>query len=121
MNTITIAVPLSMRADANEFACAIGQSDADRATFAHGPNAVDQNGAQYIVTSGAVGPSFADAALTEPLPPREWAFDLDAATRAQRVVAIGAVASPTVIAAHFAPLSEALAAMGLTLWTEDAL
>lgn len=119
MNTITIAVPLAMRADANEFACAIGLSADDRATFAHGPNAVDAEGAQYIVTSGAVGPNFATAALTEPLPPREWAFDLEAATRAQRVVAIGAVASVGVIAAHFAPLDEALAAMGLTLWQED--
>lgn len=121
MNTITIAVPLAMRSDANEFACAIGLSADDRATFAHGPNAMDAEGAQYIVTSGAVGPSFADAALTEPLPPREWAYDFDAATRAQRVVSVGAVASVGVIAAHFLPLDDALAAMGLVLWQEDAV
>jgi len=112
---VTIAAPVELELEASELAAAIGQSEADRNTFAPGyaSECADRDGARYRVTHGTVSPAFVDLAQA-PLAARDWPFDQGLAARAQARVKIGAPAAPDTIAAIIGPeFTEALAKLGL--------
>jgi hypothetical protein len=115
---LAIAVPLAFRDDANQFARCVGYGPDDDKTFNHGPNAQDEAGGLYIFSSGWVGPNFiADA--TQPLTEPEWGCDLEAATRAQAMIAMDATAAPDrIVAWAIEDTAAAMAAMGLVAKTE---
>ncbi|MCB5411768.1 hypothetical protein [Pseudogemmobacter faecipullorum] len=87
MIRITIACPVAHLADASQFARATGYGPADEQTFHDGALMQGGDGALYRVASGMVADGYAEAALA-PLHEPEWGADMEAATRAQALVAV---------------------------------
>ena len=83
---ITIAVPAAHIADANQLALCIGYSAADGETYG-APVWQDAGGHLYAVASGQVSEGF-PAAAAAPLSEPPWGADMEAAARAQALVAI---------------------------------
>lgn len=97
MMRVTIAVPEKHLADANQLARCIGLGPDDDKSFTL-PNFQDALGNLYCVASGIVSPAFIGTATSKLAAP-EWGCDLDAAIRAQALVALGSKADPSRIAA----------------------
>ena len=97
MNTITIALPESLRDAGNQYARCIGMGPEDDKTFAHEANAHDREGNRYIVTSGCDARHFADIALAQLVEP-EWGCDLEAARRIHSLLRVEERASSEVVA-----------------------
>lgn len=83
---ITIAVPAAHIADANQLALCLGLSEADGQTYG-APVWQDAGGHLYAVASGQVSEGF-PAAAAAPLSEPPWGADMEAAARAQALVAI---------------------------------
>lgn len=115
---VTIACPEAMIGDANQFARAIGASEADGQTFGL-PTWRDGDGAAYAVASGVFSDAF-PARATGPLVEPEWGADMEAAGRAQAALAIGATAATGVLAAVIGEdIPAALAALGVERGPEE--
>ena len=122
---ITIAVPEAHMADGNQLALALGESSADDQTFT-AANWQDASGNLYAVCSTVAKPVFSEMA-GEPLQAPDHApdMDLEAATRAQALLAINAgPAAPDRIAVILGDRLESaqdhLVTLGLTqLITEE--
>jgi len=113
MPLVTIACPAAMIEDANQFARCIGLGPDDERTYG-APCWQDAEGNLYAVSSGLVGPTFAQTAES-PLVEPAWGCDLAAAQRAQALIQIGPPASPLRLAAVFGDDGmAAVAALGLT-------
>ena len=95
---VTIAVPETHLADANQLALALGESASDDRTFGE-PRWQDADGNLYAVCSTVAKPVFVEL-NAQPLQAPDHApdVDLDAATRAQALLAIGSLDSPVTAA-----------------------
>ena len=96
---VTIAAPAAHMADANQLALCLGESPADNKTF-FAENYEDGAGNLYAVCSTVAKPIFVERSA-EPLSAPDYApdADLEAASRAQSILAIGEPAAPDRIAA----------------------
>ena len=95
----TIAAPKHIIQDANQLSLALGESSADDRTFTSA-SYQDEQGNLYAVASTVVKPIFAGMA-GQPLkaPSHSLDMDLEAATRAQKLLQINkGIATPDVIA-----------------------
>lgn len=106
--TITIAVPAAHIADANALASCLGLSEADGQTYG-APVWQDAGGHLYAVASGQVSEGF-PAAAVGPLVEPPWGADMEAAARAQALVAIH---EPAVSEAPWAAPDRIAAVVGL--------
>lgn len=94
----TIAAPITMLAECNALAVCLGESAGDINTFTRATHA-DAAGNEYAVASTVAKPVFTDMAKEELVAPYYAPdVDLEAAGRAQAVLAIGEQASPDVMA-----------------------
>lgn len=114
----TIAAPAAMLEDANALALCLGESPSDINTFARATH-TDADGNEYAVASTVAKPVFIEmAAIPLVAPPYYQGVDLDAAGRAQAVLAIGEQASPDVMACILGDRLESaqdhIEALGLT-------
>lgn len=87
MIRITIACPVGHLADADQFARATGYGPADEQTFTDGQLMVDGHGNLYRVASGLVAEVYLTNAVS-PLAEPEWGADMEAAARAQALIAV---------------------------------
>lgn len=86
MRQITLAVPVSMIAQANALLGTVAYSEADAFTFA-GPTHLDGEGREYAVASGVLHDAVIDR-LTAPLVAPAWPVDVALAADAQALVAM---------------------------------
>ncbi|WP_151718353.1 hypothetical protein [Gemmobacter serpentinus] len=130
MITITIACPVGVIEDAGQLARCIGYGEADGDTFTDAQVYVDSEGHRYAVPHGPVHEAFLTNALV-PLAVPVWGADMDAAARAQAMVALwqppdeGAVVEPFAAPDRIAAVAEldlaaALAVLGLVREVQNA-
>lgn len=84
---ITIACPVAHLSDASQFSRATGYGPEDEATFLLTPEYEDASGERYRVASGLVAEAYLSNAVS-PLPEPAWGADMDAAARAQALIAV---------------------------------